>query len=306
MIKYSKDTKPEEISNDIRSYNPNLKEASVRQYTHRITHFIKNFNDIDLNNPQELLNNINSAYANLNTRKGIIAPLAKLSQNKMLLQEVQNLTTIIRSQNEENKTTDKEKMAWLDIKEINRIINTHIKKIKEFENSENPTPYQKRLVKKFLLFLLYSGKHIPPRRITDYSLLLWDHDGTDNFNYIDGNKIIFNKYKTAQTYGQQIVTVPKQLQKYINLHRKLNYAESKSKYMFSSTEYPLAAISINSFLSDIVGKQTNSNIFRKIYISDLFKTHKSLKEIKEKTTLMGTSSSVALESYNKIDVDSLD
>jgi len=31
---------------------------------------------------------------------------------------------------------------------------------------------------------------------------------------------------------------------------------------------------------------------------------KSLKEIKEKTTLMGTSSSVALESYNKIDADS--
>jgi len=147
-MKYTKDTKPEEISNDIRAYNPNLKEASVRQYTHRITHFIKNFNDIDLENPQELLNNINSAYSNLNTRKGIIAPLAKLSQNKMLLEEVQNLTTIIRAQNEENKTTDKEKMAWLDIKEINRIINTHIKKIKEFENIENPTPYQRRLVKK--------------------------------------------------------------------------------------------------------------------------------------------------------------
>ena len=305
-MKYTKDTKPEEISNDIRSYNPNLKEASVRQYTHRITHFIKNFNDIDLGNPQELLNNINNAYSNLNTRKGIIAPLAKMSQNKMLLQEVQNLTTIIKSLNEENKTSEKEKMAWLDIKEINRIINTHIKKIKEFENSENPTPYQKRLVKKFVIFLLFSGRFIPPRRVMDYSLLLWDNDNSDSFNYIDGNKIVFNKYKTVGTYGKQVVTLPKQLLKYINLHRKLNYDESKSKYMFSSTEHPLAAISINSFLSDIVGKQINSNVFRKIYISDLFKSHKSLAEIKQQTTLMGTSSSVALESYNKIDLDSLD
>lgn len=305
-MKLTKDTKPEEISNEIRAYNPNLKETSVRQYTHRITHFIKHVNDIDLQNPQELLNNINSSYQNLNTRKGIIAPLAKMSQNKMLLEEVQNLTTIIKSQNEENKTTEKERLSWLDSKEINKIINNNIKEIKKFENLEVITPHQKRLVKKFLLFLFFSGKYIPPRRVMDYSLLLWDSDGTDNFNYIENNKIVFNKYKTSATYGQQIITLPKQLLKFINLHRKFNYAESKSKYMFSSTHYPLAAISVNSFLSDISGKTINSNIFRKIYISDLFKSHKSLKEIKEKTTLMGTSSGVALESYNKIDVDSLD
>jgi hypothetical protein len=305
-MKLTKDSNPEDISNEIRAYNPNLKEASVRQYTHRITHFIKNFADIDLNNAQELLNNINSAYQNLNTRKGIIAPLAKMSQNKMLLQEVQNLTTVIKSLNEQNKTSEKEKLAWLNKSEINKIINQHIKEIRQFENLDTVTPYQKRLVKKFVIFLLFTGRFIPPRRVMDYSLLLWDKDESDNYNYIDGNKIIFNKYKTANTYGQQTITLPKQLMKYINLHRKLNYADSKSKYMFSSTEHPLAAISINSFLSDIVGKQINSNVFRKIYISDLFKSHKSLAEIKQQTTLMGTSSSVALESYNKIDIDSLD
>jgi len=305
-MKFTKDSKPEEISNEIRAYNPNLKETSVRQYTHRITHFITHFNDIDLENPQELLNNINNAYSNLNTRKGIIAPLAKMSQNKMLLQEVQNLTTVIKSLNEQNKTSEKEKLAWLNKSEINKIINQHVKEIKKFENLDTVTPYQKRLVKKFLLFLFFSGRFIPPRRVMDYSHLLWDHDGSDNYNYINGNKIVFNRYKTFNTYGQQTITLPKQLLKYINLHRKFNYSDSKSKYMFSSTEHPLAAISINSFLSDVVGKQVNSNVFRKIYISDLFKSHKSLAEIKEKTALMGTSSGVALESYNKIDIDSLD
>ena len=305
-MKFTKDTKPEEISNEIIAYNPTLKQTSVRQYTHRITHFITHFNDIDLENPQELLNNINNAYSNLNTRKGIIAPLAKMSQYKMLLQEVQNLTTIIKSLNEQNKTSEKEKLAWLNKSEINKIINQHVKEIKKFENLDTVTPYQKRLVKKFLLFLFFSGRFIPPRRVMDYSHLLWDHDGSDNYNYINGNKIVFNRYKTFNTYGQQTITLPKQLLKYINLHRKFNYSDSKSKYMFSSTEHPLAAISINSFLSDVVGKQVNSNVFRKIYISDLFKSHKSLAEIKEKTALMGTSSGVALESYNKIDIDSLD
>jgi hypothetical protein len=305
-MKYTKDSNPEDISIEIRAYNPNLKETSVRQYTHRITHFIKHVNDIDLQNPQELLNNINSSYQNLNTRKGIIAPLAKMSQNKMLLQEVQNLSTIIKSLNEENKTTEKEKLSWLNKSEINKIINQHIKKIKEFEDSEHPTTYQKRLVKKVLLFMFFSGRFIPPRRVMDYSLLLWDKEDSNNYNYIDGNKIVFNKYKTFNTYGKQIITLPKQLLKYINLHKKFNYSDSKSKYMFSSTAYPLAAISINSFLSDITGRTINSNVFRKIYISDLFKSRKSLKEIKEQTALMGTSSSVALESYNKIDIDSLD
>lgn len=305
-MKYTKETIKQQIIDDIQKYNPNLKLNSLKQYSHRIQFFVNKHHDLDLDNPEEILQNINKVYDNLSTRKGLLSPLAKITNSKLLLDEIQNLTSMIRQEAEKNKTTESEKLAWLTKSEISKIINQHIKKIKEFENSENPTPYQKRIVKKVLLFMFFSGKFIPPRRVMDYSLLLWDHDGTDNFNYISGNKIVFNKYKTSATYGQQIITLPKQLIKYINLHRKFNYADSKSKYMFSSTEYPLAAISINSFLSDIVGKQINSNVFRKIYISDLFKSRKSLKEIKEQTALMGTSSGVALESYNKIDIDSLD
>ena len=305
-MKYTKETTKQQIIDDIQKYNPALKENSLKQYSHRIQFFVNKHHDLDLDNPEEILQNINKVYDNLSTRKGLISPLAKITNSKLLLDEIQNLTSMIRTENEKNKATESEKLSWLNKSEINKIINTHIKKIKEFENSEHPTPYQKRVVKKFAIFLFFSGRYIPPRRVTDYSHLLWDPDGTNNYNYIDGNKIVFNRYKTTATYGQQIITLPKQLLKYINLHRKFNYSDSKSKYMFSSTEHPLAAISINSFLSDIIGKQINSNVFRKIYISDLFKNRTSLKEIKEKTALMGTSSGVALESYNKIDIDSLD
>ena len=193
----------------------------------------------------------------------------------------------------------------MDTKEINKIINNYTKEIKKFENQPNPTSYQRKLVKKFLLFLFFSGKYIPPRRLMDYSLLLWDSDNTDNFNYIENNKIIFNKYKTASTYGQQVINLPKQLMKYIDLHRKLNYDDSKSKFMFSTSQQPLSAVSINSFLSEIAGKTINSNIFRKVYITDLFKSRKSLKVIKQKTSMMGTSANAAIENYNKIDVDNL-
>lgn len=305
-MKYTKDTPNSQISDDIKKYNPELKDSSIKQYTHRITFFIKKYNDIDLEKPKEILENINKAYENLNTRKGLISPIAKITQSKLLLDEIQNLSSIIRSKNEENKTTEKEKLSWLDTKEINKIINQHIKEIKKFENDTNPSPYQRKLVKKFLLFLFFSGKYIQPRRLQDYAYLMWNFDGTDNFNYIENNKIIFNKYKTSSTYGQQIITLPKQLIKYINLHRKFNYNDSNSKFMFSTTPQPLTAVSINLFLSDIAGKQINSNIFRKIYISNLFKGRKSLKQIKEETKLMGTSSNVALQNYNKIDVESQD
>jgi len=305
-MKYTKQTTKQEIIDDIKKYNPALKENSLKQYSHRIQFFVNKHHDLDLDNPEEILQNINKVYDNLSTRKGLISPLAKITNSKLLLDEIQNLTSMIRSENEKNKTTEKEKLSWLDSKEINKIINQHVKEIRKFEDSVHPTPYQKRLVKKVLLFMFFSGRYIPPRRVMDYSLLLWDKDDSNNYNYIDGNKIVFNRYKTTATYGQQIITLPKQLLKYINLHRKFNYSDSKSKYMFSSTEHPLAAISINSFLSDIIGKQINSNVFRKIYISDLFKSRKSLKEIKEQTALMATSSGVALESYNKIDIDSLD
>lgn len=305
-MKYTKDTPNSQISDDIKKYNPELKDSSIKQYTHRITFFIKKYNDIDLEKPKEILENINKAYENLNTRKGLISPLAKITQSKLLLDEIQNLSSIIRSKNEENKTTEKEKLSWLDTKEINKIINQYIKEIKKFENDTNPSPYQRKLVKKFLLFLFFSGKYIQPRRLQDYAYLMWNFDGTDNFNYIENNKIIFNKYKTSSTYGQQVIALPKQLIKYINLHRKFNYNDSNSKFMFSTTPQPLTAVSINLFLSEIAGKQINSNIFRKIYISNLFKGRKSLKQIKEETKLMGTSSNVALQNYNKIDVESQD
>ena len=305
-MKYTKETSKQQIIDDIQKYNPNLKLNSLKQYSHRIQFFVNKHYDLDLDNPEEILQNINKVYDNLSTRKGLISPLAKITNSKLLLDEIQNLTSMIRSQNEENKSSEAEKLSWLNSKEINKIINQHVKEIKKFENLDNPTPYQKKLVKKFLLFLFFSGRYIAPRRQMDYAYLLWDKDGTDNYNYIDGNKIVYNKYKTASTYGKQIINIPKQLMKYIVLHRKFNLLDSKSPYMFSVNPLPLTSVSINSFLSDIVGKQINSNVFRKIYISDLFKSRKSLKEIKEQTALMGTSSSVALESYNKIDLDSLD
>lgn len=303
---YTKETTKQQIIDDIKLYNPELKDSSIKQYVHRIQYFIKHHNDIDLDNPQEILDNINKAYENLNTRKGLISPLARITKSKLLLDEIQNLTNIIRSKTEENKTTEKEKLGWLNTKEINKIINHYIKEIKNFENEQNPTTYQKKIVKKFLLFLFFSGRFIPPRRLMDYSFLLWDKDDSENFNYIENNKIVFNKYKTYNKYGQQVINLPKQLMKYVNLHRKFNYEESKSKFMFSISPAALTAVSVNSFLTDIVGKEVNSNIFRKIYISNLFKTRKSLKEIKEATEAMATSSSVALESYNKIDINSLD
>jgi len=303
---YTKETTKTEITDAIKLYNPELKDSSIKQYVHRIQYFIKNHNDINLDNPQEILDNINKAYENLNTRKGLIAPLARITNSKLLLDEIQNLTNIIRSKTSENKSTEKEKLAWLDTKEINKIINHYIKEIKTFENEENPNSYQKKIVKKFLLFLFFSGKYIQPRRLQDYAFLLWENDETEKFNYIENNKIIFNRYKTYSTYGQQIINLPKQLMKYVNLHRKFNHKDSNSKFMFSTSAPALTAVSINSFLSDIAGKEINSNIFRKIYISNLFKSRKSLKEIKEETTLMGTSSSVALENYNKIDIDELD
>jgi len=114
-MKYTKETQKSQIIEDIKKYNPELKDSSIKQYVHRILFFIKNHNDIDLEKPKEILENINKAYDNLSTRKGIISPLARITQSKLLLEEIQNLTTIIRNKNEENKTTEKEKL-FLDIK----------------------------------------------------------------------------------------------------------------------------------------------------------------------------------------------
>jgi hypothetical protein len=67
-----------------------------------------------------------------------------------------------------------------------------------------------------------SGVFIPPRRSLDYCEFKIKNIDREKDNYLDKNKLIFNRYKTAKTYGQQSVDIPVQLRNILTKWSKLN------------------------------------------------------------------------------------
>jgi hypothetical protein len=69
---------------------------------------------------------------------------------------------------------------------------------------------------------LVSGQFVPPRRSKDIVDWKIKNINKEKDNYLEKNKIYYKSYKTAKTYGQQIVEIPTALKSILNKWLKLN------------------------------------------------------------------------------------
>jgi hypothetical protein len=89
--------------------------------------------------------------------------------------------------------------------------------------------------------------------------------GHDNF--INKNFFVFNSYKTAKTYGQQQVEIPKELKTILNKWIKINPTEF---LLFDISYKPLSNVKLNQRLNKLFGKKVGVNMMRKSYLSDKY------------------------------------
>lgn len=111
----------------------------------------------------------------------------------------------------------------------------------------------------------------PPRRILDYSLMKYVKNNRNldtNFNYYVRVKkpyFVFNIYKTATEYGQQIFSVTHQLSLLINSYIDKNNLTTNN-LLFDTTDNNLKQI-IRNTMNKFCGKNISVNIFRHSYIT---------------------------------------
>jgi hypothetical protein len=87
-----------------------------------------------------------------------------------------------------------------------------------------------------------------PQRHNEYrTIKIYDYD-SDIDNYIEGNIIIFNKYKSSDIYGPQLVIIPKSLYKYVEILMKLN----KGQYLFSISHNLLSSSNFTKLVQQIL------------------------------------------------------
>jgi hypothetical protein len=119
-----------------------------------------------------------------------------------------------------------------------------------------------------------------PRRNQDYQFMKvvkfpgQAKDPEFNYYITDTHKFVFNKYKTAKAYGEQVFDVPDDLVKSIDLYlSKHPAAKKKQPFNFLVTWDGLALSSVNAItriLNRIFGKNVGATMLRHIYLSSKY------------------------------------
>jgi hypothetical protein len=109
--------------------------------------------------------------------------------------------------------------------------------------------------------------------------------------------LIFNSYKTAKCYGEQVVKIPIVLKNILAKWIKINPTDW---LLFDTNMNPLSSVKLNQRLNRLFdGKKVGVNQLRHTYLTDRYgETIKKNQEIKNTMTDMGSSANM-LTTYIK-------
>jgi hypothetical protein len=156
----------------------------------------------------------------------------------------------------------------------------------------------------YMVLSLYTK--FSPRRNLDYQVMKIvkspSQTNNKNFNYfvLDTSEFIFNKYKTANSHGEQKFEVPAELVNAIHLYLKVHPAKTKMPFHFlvQFDGSPLPSVnSITRILNKIFGKNVGTTMLRHIYLSNKY----DVSEMNQDALEMGHTSGMQRE-YMKVEI----
>jgi len=151
-----------------------------------------------------------------------------------------------------------------------------------------------------------------PRRNKDYANMFVvrkapsSEDAKENYLDTGAWNWIFNNYKTAKKYAQQVIAVPEPLQEILKLYLKFHPKAKAMKRKGAESEPFLVRYDgtpidtspeMTRLLNKIFGKKVGCSMLRAIYLTE--KYGDVVKEMKEDVGHMGTSTETAQNNYIK-------
>ena len=288
-----------DIKEILKEKRPNLSKTSLNTYASTLTNLHKKvfkdqeFDPVNFNKTQEITQYLKDFPPN--KRKSILASLVVISDQKdyrdLMLDDIKEYN---KEQSKQKKTLAQEE-SWVSQEDVD-------KKHKELEGKWkllykkylNKFPFltQKEIqeMQDYVMLSLLGGIYIPPRRLKDYvdfRLIPLATEDPNKINIKNRNKLIFNSYKTAKTYGQQIVKIPPKLNEIMNKWTDIN----PTHYLFIDTKgRPLTNVKMNQRLNKIFGKKVSVNQLRHTYLSHKYADRlKANEELAEDFEKMGSS-----------------
>lgn len=284
-----------------------INESSKKLYINNLIKLndgntIKNFNFI--NNSDVIMDKISDYKPN--TQRNFIISIVSilkclLVDNKKYQKLYDKYYTILIDFNKKLKDqttkTDSENKNWITQEQLkNTFDQLREAVIDTIKNKKKITETEYNELLKLVIFSLYYLNE--PRRNTDYSLMKIKLNDNKDYNYINikTKQFIFNKYKTSNTYNQQIVDINDKLFEIIKIY--LKYKPSSEFLLVNSDGNEFKNINdITRILNSIFKKKIGSSMLRKMYATNKFS--KMQNELEKDAVNMGTSVNVLNSNYIK-------
>jgi hypothetical protein len=271
--------RPKLASSTVKSYISILKSVYQQVYPEDRTIDILKFNDtkkfLDY-----LMNNFDPSV-----RKQYLSTLVVLTENDEYRTQMMEDVVATQELKENNEMNSKQRENHITNTEVNVLLHSLKNEVKLIQKSKSYTPSNLITYQNYILICLFSGKYIPPRRSMDYFMMKVRNIGNED-NWLDDNEFVYNSYKTAGTYGQQRVLVPKTLLNIIKKYIAI-IPEGQDYMFFTITGKPMSAVTLNQRFNTLFpSKNVSVNNFRHLFLSS--KYQKNI-ELTQDLRDMGTS-----------------
>jgi hypothetical protein len=198
--------------------------------------------------------------------------------------------------------TPAQEKSWVDKETLDSVFNDLKRTADMLMKKSHLTPNDLQKIQEYIMLCVMGGFFIPPRRALDYCLFKIKNVDKDVDNYFEPGskpKLVFNKYKTSKTYGQQCIDIPKELKTILVKWIKVNPTEY---LLFDTNMSALNSVKVNQRLSKIfkgVATGTSVNALRHSYLTTKYgHTINETKAIDKDMTQMGSSPAM-LTTYTK-------
>lgn len=286
----------QDICDSLKKNRENISESSCKTYASLLSSMYKKiglFNGIEsfTKDKKQIVEHIKT-LDKPQSRKTILSGLIVITD----LQEYKDLmkdNTKIVNDHYKNQKIDPEKLENMkSFEEIKSIHNEYRLRLKAVQTSDRYMD--------LLIVALFSGviDGLPPRRLQDWTEMKKLVEGVDVNkeidNYVDMKKniFVFNKYKTADQYGKQIIDIPAELRPLIKV-----VAKFEGEYLLSNSGEKYSTSAMSKKLTKMFGVSVDG--LRAIFLSNLYKDMPKLKGLSDTAEQMGHDVATAISYYVK-------
>ena len=287
---YVKAKKPTLSDSSITTYSSILKTLYKRVFDNDTIDF-KKFDETD-----KVINFLKDMAPN--KRKTILSSLVIITDKKpyrdLMLEDVKQYNEDMSKQ----EKSESQKENWTDQNQIKTIL-VELKNNADLIYKKNKlTLNDLQEIQSYIIMCLLGGYYIAPRRSKDFVDFKCKNVDKETDNFMDKNKMYFNSYKTAKTYGQQSIDIPKELKSILNKWCKVNPTEF---LLFDSNLNKLSSVKLNQRLNKLFDKKKISvNALRHAYLTDKYAAHSmENKKLENDLSNMGSSMNMA-DTYIKL------